>query len=98
MKKAIIFAAFATLAACSATEEVIGVDTSVEEANIQADSCHSEEYRHLLGTPVSEFDATKVSGPVRVLGMNDIMTEDYQPLRLNIFYDGNGTIINMYCQ
>ncbi len=102
MRTASFLIAAALVSSCAQTrdiaEEAVGVSTPWEETNAIADTCGSEKLQHLLGHNISEFDAQAYGGPVRVLGVNDIYTEDYRPERLNIFVDGNGTVVNLYCQ
>lgn len=102
MRTAAILIAAALLSSCAKTkdvaEEVVGVSTPWEETNAIADTCGSEKLQHLLGHSISEFDVEAHDGPVRVLGVNDIYTEDYRPERLNIFINANGTVVNLYCQ
>lgn len=102
MRTAAFLIAVALISSCAKTkeiaEDVVGVSEPWEETNTIADTCGSEKLQHLLGQNISEFDTAAHTGPVRVLGVNDIYTEDYRPERLNIFVDGNGTVVNLYCQ
>jgi hypothetical protein len=102
MRTVAILIAAAFVSSCAQTkdvaEEIVGVSTPWEETNAIADTCGSEKLQHLLGHSITEFDAANYDGPVRVLGVNDIYTEDYRPERLNIFVDANGTVVNLYCQ
>lgn len=102
MKTAAFLIAAALVSSCAqtkdVTEEAFGVSTPWEETNAIADTCGSEKLQHLLGRDIAEFDAAAHEGPVRILGVNDIYTEDYRPERLNIFVNGNGAVVNLYCQ
>ncbi|NVO26292.1 hypothetical protein HJ526_02575 [Donghicola sp. C2-DW-16] len=102
MKTSVLLIAVLALSSCAKTKEVagdvIGVINPWKDQNTIADTCGSENQQHLIGHHISEFDADTQKGPVRVLGMNDIYTEDYRPERLNIFLDDEGNIVNLYCQ
>lgn len=98
MRIAILLTLIATFAACAPTEHVLGVEHPTDDVNAVADTCGAEDNQHLLNQPIAGFNADTVGHPVRVLGVNDIMTEDYRPQRLNIFVNEAGIVIKMYCQ
>lgn len=59
------------------------------------DRCHGQS--HWLGRPVDEARLQKVTKAYRILGINDIATQDFNPDRLNVVVDSKGVIVRMYC-
>lgn len=51
------------------------------------DTCRLDDYRGFLGQPAA---AVSVSArPYRVIGPGDIVTQEYDPMRVNFFHDGS---------
>lgn len=61
------------------------------------DSCGRAQYAGLVGNPLSTFDASKVTGPVRILAPGSIMTMDHRPDRLNIYHSARGIVEKVTC-
>lgn len=59
------------------------------------DRCHGQS--HWLGRPVDEARLQKATKVYRILGINDIATQDFNPDRLNVIIDSKGVIVRMYC-
>jgi hypothetical protein len=59
------------------------------------DRCHGQS--HWLGRPVDEARLQKVTKAYRILGINDVATQDFNPDRLNVVVDSKGVIVRMYC-
>ena len=59
------------------------------------DRCHGQG--HWLGRPVDEARLQKATKAYRILGVNDIATQDFNPDRLNVIIDSKGVIVRMYC-
>jgi hypothetical protein len=74
------------LAACQAVETHDADDLALGACNVRS---HVE----LIGQPVAALDDLMHDGPVRVLGPTDVMTADYNPMRLTILLDGERRVI-----
>lgn len=62
-----------------------------------ADRCNAATFEPYIGRPVSSLDGITFPQGTRIVGPNDAVTMDNQPSRLNIVYDGNATITQVYC-
>lgn len=62
-----------------------------------AASCKAPQYQYLVGRPLAEFHAAKVTGTVRILGPNSVMTMDHLPWRLNVNHDKRNIINGISC-
>ncbi|MBM3602847.1 MAG: hypothetical protein FJX22_03600 [Alphaproteobacteria bacterium] len=59
------------------------------------DRCHGQS--HWLGRPVDEARMQKVTKAYRIMGINDVATQDFSHDRLNVIIDSKGIIVRMYC-
>ena len=85
------------LAACAETTP------SPEEARVAPEAapvdlafCLGEPFADAIGQPVSTIQAD-LPERSRVLGPDDIATQDYRIDRLNVFVDGGGIIQRLTC-
>jgi hypothetical protein len=60
-------------------------------------TCTSNAAHDLVGTPVSLVNTSQLAATVRILPPNGVATMDYNPARLNIETDANGTITRVSC-
>lgn len=60
-------------------------------------TCTSQSAQNLVGTNISTINTSLLAASVRVLAPNSPATMDYNPARLNIETDGNGTILRLSC-
>ena len=60
-------------------------------------TCTSNATHDLVGTPVSLVNTSQLAATVRILPPNGVATMDYNPARLNIETDANGTITRVTC-
>lgn len=59
-------------------------------------ACDASDYASLVGSNVAA--ASFPAGMnVRIIRPGDVITMDYNPNRLNLVVDGNGTITRVYC-
>ena len=80
------------LSACqSESDENSMVDTTPKG------SCGAEALTHLIGQPVSAFDALDHKGPVRVIRPGQAVTMDYRLDRLNVVLDDLDVITGVNC-
>ena len=59
--------------------------------------CGASRLADFLGLPAVEVAAIETPGPVRILGPNDVMTLDFNPDRLTILTDGDGSVTELRC-
>ena len=61
------------------------------------DSCNSMAYRSYVGQGSEALYDLVFVDPVRILPPGAMMTQDYNPTRLNFDLDGSGTITRVWC-
>ncbi|MEL6207149.1 MAG: I78 family peptidase inhibitor [Pseudomonadota bacterium] len=60
-------------------------------------TCKLENYQQFAGQPGGAARAGVTDRPVRVIAPNDIVTQEYNPQRVNFYVDGGGTIQRIIC-
>ncbi|MFC7705849.1 I78 family peptidase inhibitor [Plastorhodobacter daqingensis] len=60
-------------------------------------SCGAEGFQNLLGQNRNVLATMAFTGPVRVIGPDDMVTMDYLPHRINFDVDSSGRIQNIRC-
>lgn len=61
------------------------------------DTCKLENFQQYVGLTKAEVDAAGLSVPYRVVGPTDIVTQEYNPMRVNFSTDRNGRIGRVSC-
>ncbi|MEM7075221.1 MAG: I78 family peptidase inhibitor [Pseudomonadota bacterium] len=61
------------------------------------DTCSLSDFQYLLGQPVSAFNPSSTTRPVRVVAPGSIVTNEYNPQRVNLDTNGNGVVTNVRC-
>ncbi|MEX0317881.1 MAG: I78 family peptidase inhibitor [Ruegeria sp.] len=84
------------LAACTETGAPVDLTAEPEAAPVDLAFCEGEPFVDAIGQPVSTIQATLPTRS-RVLGPNDIATQDYRIDRLNVFVNGAGVIQRLTC-
>ncbi len=84
------------LAACAESEIPIESASTPEAAPVDLAFCKGEAFADSIGQPVSSIQAS-LPEKARVLGPNDIATQDYRVDRLNVFVNGAGVIQRVTC-
>lgn len=74
-----------------------GCNVTTEGPPEMTGTCEAESLQHLVGQPLSTFDAVAVSGPVRILPPGAMMTMDYPLDRLNVELASDGQITRLWC-
>jgi hypothetical protein len=106
----ISLAAFGALAACGqtttpATTETpaaeapaapVAAPTNAAEATAQ-DTCGAAAFQHLVGTPASGIDQATLPAGARVITPTTMVTQDFNPTRLNVITDSNGNVSSLSC-
>jgi len=85
--------AFAGLAACAEIPSDSPVDQPVEDTT----ACGAGPDSNLVGQPVDVLAAMTFPGPVRVIRPGMLITQEYNPKRLNLDLDNKGIIIRGWC-
>ncbi len=84
------------LAACADTSIPEDVDATPEAAPVDLAFCQGESFADSVGQPVSVIQAD-LPERARVLGPDDIATQDYRIDRLNVYVNGAGVIQRLTC-
>ncbi|WP_298851636.1 I78 family peptidase inhibitor [uncultured Ruegeria sp.] len=85
------------LAACAETPPTPeGAALSPEPDPVDLAFCQGEDFADTVGQPVSTIQAN-LPERSRVLGPDDIATQDYRIDRLNVYVNGAGVIQRLTC-
>ncbi|KUJ82412.1 hypothetical protein AVO45_18860 [Ruegeria marisrubri] len=84
------------LAACAEPDPPEPAPLEPEPAPVDLAFCKGEPFADSVGQPVSTIQA-ELPENTRVLGPDDIATQDYRVDRLNVYVDGAGTIQRLTC-
>ncbi|TMV06929.1 hypothetical protein FGK63_12480 [Ruegeria sediminis] len=84
------------LAACTDTQVPVESVAAPEPAPVDLAFCKGESFANSVGQPVSTIQSS-LPDKARVLGPDDIATQDYRVDRLNVFVDGSGVIQRLTC-
>ena len=84
------------LAACAETVDPQETTTTADAAPVDLAFCKGEPFADTVGQPVSAIQAD-LPERSRVLGPNDIATQDYRIDRLNVYVNGAGIIQRLTC-
>ncbi len=90
------FPALVLLAACAETPATEDAATQPEAAPVDLAFCQGEAFADTVGQPVSTIQA-QLPERSRVLGPDDIATQDYRIDRLNVYINGTGIIQRLTC-
>ena len=101
MKRAIVLGAVLALAACSTAPEPVAPPPAAPAApppaapapQPVADACHAGEHQHLVGRPRSEIPVPVKPDLQRVACTTCPVTMDFNPNRLNFFFDAQTGLI-----
>lgn len=62
------------------------------------DQCGSASTQYLIGKPAkAAHSGLGTHRPVRIIGINEAVTQDFVPSRLNVLLDDAGTIVAVNC-
>lgn len=84
------------LAACSEPPPPEDIPIEPEAAPVDLAFCQGDPFAETIGQSVSTIQAD-LPERSRVLGPNDIATQDYRIDRLNVFVDDTGVIQRLTC-
>ena len=84
------------LAACADTQVPVESVAAPEAAPVDLAFCKGEPFAGSVGQPASTIQAD-LPEKARILGPNDIATQDYRIDRLNVFVDASGVIQRLTC-
>ncbi len=91
-----LFPILILLTACSEPTAPQNAALTPEEAPVDLAFCTGEPFADAIGQPVSTIQA-QLPERSRVLGPDDIATQDYRIDRLNVYVSGAGTIQRLTC-
>ncbi|WP_170433680.1 I78 family peptidase inhibitor [Ruegeria arenilitoris] len=84
------------LAACAETDLPEPGSAELDAAPVDLAFCKGEPFAQSVGQPVSAIQAS-LPERSRVLGPDDIATQDYRIDRLNVYVNGAGVIQRLTC-
>ncbi|MGV6848920.1 MAG: I78 family peptidase inhibitor [Marinibacterium sp.] len=84
------------LTACAETDLPDPASVEPESAPVDLAFCKGEPFADSVGQPVSTIQAS-LPERSRVLGPDDIATQDYRIDRLNVYVNGAGVIQRLTC-
>ncbi|MDV7144729.1 I78 family peptidase inhibitor [Tropicimonas sp. TH_r6] len=61
------------------------------------DTCKLELYQGYTGQTQAEIDAAGLGVSYRIVPKGSIVTQEYQPLRVNFYLDGSGKVYQIAC-
>ena len=98
---AVIGAAF-ILQACQPSvpeyfQEVDVIATAQTTQIETTQACNSSTLQWMIGQPEAVIAGIEIMGPVRVIGVNQIMTMDHNPTRTNFYLDSGSRITRVTC-
>ncbi len=77
--------------------------TTIEEGGADGlterlpDTCKLENYQMYRGQTVAAIEAAGLTVPYRIVGIRDIVTQEYNPMRVNFYVGNKGTIEQVAC-
>lgn len=84
------------LAACAETTEAFDPAAPTDSTAVDLAFCKGEPFADAVGQPVSAIQA-QLPERSRVLGPDDIATQDYRIDRLNVYVNGAGIVQRLTC-
>lgn len=79
-------------------QEVDVIATQAQSAEVEtAQACNSSSLQWMLGQPEAVIAGVEIAGPVRVIGVNQVMTMDFDPTRTNFYLDTDSRITRVTC-
>lgn len=75
----------------------VGLSSSSGLVERTPDTCGLAEFQALIGQPASSVNTVLSSQPVRIVAPGSIVTNEYNPQRVNVDVDGNNTITGVRC-
>jgi len=106
MKKSVlVIIAGLSIAACSTPVDRRGGAEGPAETGDAVDTepapapspCGAAQMGYLVGQQVDEVDLQTLSGNVRLIYPDTMVTEDHRPGRLNLDLDASGVILRPWC-
>lgn len=77
--------------------DVVGGDLGQGLVQQEPDLCGLSSYQQYAGQPGTTVQALTFSRPFRVVEFGGIVTQEYDPSRVNFFLDPAGTIVRIAC-
>lgn len=77
------------------------VDVIATQAQTTAETttqaCNSSSLQWMIGQPEAVISGVEIAGPVRIIGVNQVVTMDYDATRTNFYLDTAGRITRVTC-
>jgi len=97
------FSVAGAAAALDAADGAAGDDGTVIEVGVGGmlerlpDTCQLDDYRQFQGQPASAATAVITERPTRVIAPDAIVSQEYDPRRVNFYVDGTGRVTRIIC-
>ena len=72
-------------------------DRSRDSVKTNERACAAAQYRTLVGRPIDEIDTGRLPRPLRIHAVDDSITMDHLPNRLNIVVGADGHVVAVKC-
>ena len=77
-----------------------GTITAITEGGLverEPDTCQLANYAELIGQSQTDASFFAFDRPFRFVGPDDIVTQEYDPRRVNLYVNGNGVVVRTNC-
>lgn len=91
-----VFALIALSAAACAQTPSVSPPQNAEEATLQ-DTCGAARFSSLVGTQADQIDRSTLPPRTRIITPDTMVTQDFSPVRLNIFVGTDGRVGSLRC-
>ena len=71
--------------------------TGDTDAIQREDTCRAAPLQNLVGGPAKLVTSPNIENPIRVIAPGQLVTEDYQPDRINVHTDAKGNVLSISC-
>ena len=61
------------------------------------DTCKLAQFQQFQGASEAEVNGAGIAAPFRVIGPTDIVTQEYNPMRVNFYTDESGRVSRIAC-
>ncbi|MEO1920086.1 MAG: I78 family peptidase inhibitor [Paracoccaceae bacterium] len=70
---------------------------AAEDMLVEVQACNSTTLQWMVGQSQTIITAVEITGPVRIIGVDQVITMEYDPLRTNFYLDVAGHITRVTC-
>jgi hypothetical protein len=70
---------------------------AAEDMIVEVQACNSTTLQWMVGQSQTIIAAVEITGPVRIIGVGQVVTMDYDPFRTNFYLDVADRITRVTC-